>query len=189
MKEKYQGLVKKMLETGLVNQEVYNRLVAVQESENWEMDEWDWLIETYYDDLDDTLINSLLEAAELAICYDAESSQVPPPYVNNMVPALLQFAGLNKSDAEISLDIKKKEVSKNEYTLIIKYKDREYHQSLEDFGDYYDTDGMLTILNDILTNEGKEYILHELSTSDQAFCFFKGDRMKLNAFIESCNQK
>lgn len=189
MKEEFRRLVNKMCDCKILNQEQLALLLKLLDKENWENQEWDWLMDTYYKELDETLVNAVLEAAQLAIIYDAESGQVPPPYEKTMIPLLLEFVGLDNLQTEINLNYTRIETGSDNYFLSINYANNKYDIKLNDIGDYYDVDGMLTILNDIIIAQGKTFIVHEISTNDQSFCFYKGNLISLNTFLTSYDTK
>ena len=188
MKEKFDKLVKAMLSGGIFSKSDYDILIKSSSNySTWDR-KWRWLMESYYDGLEVPLISSMLDEVGLSFGEDAESGQKPPPYESYLVPALLKFADLTKTSV-INLDYNKMVGEDDTYHLNIIYNGKKYSKQLMDCGDYYDVEGLMVLINNILSETNSPIALSELDTEDQGFCFYKGGLDQLNSVLSEYKKR
>lgn len=114
------------------------------------------------------LIWELISQSDRCCRFDAESSRIPPDYVNLVTAILHQFTP--KEHYAINFDCKKTPQGLKDLQLKISRGATTLDFELVDYGDYYDHNGIRHALDSAFTFEDNCSI-YEINTDDQSFCF------------------
>lgn len=170
----FDDIQKDLLDFGIINQPI-----STSQIEEYKKDEF------ASDDLND--IYTVLEISKLIVNFDTEASTIPVDYDN----LLNSFIGIscnkvNKVDSYLQVNFDEKSES-TQYRFFVHFKEKCYVMIPEDFGDWYDVETFVKLLN-IITNEAKtkeKYI--SIGTGDQTATFIFTEMEKYKNLNEMYN--
>ncbi len=166
---KYQVLLNQMLTLQLITAEEYDQLKEQEDHFKEELEPFpDYPV----------AIPAILATVSKGIMRDAESGTIPPDY-QRLVPEIFKLIEKDTGRPKVELVYENVAEGNDLYSLVLTFENDKFERTLQDVGDYYDVNGLLKMINEILNFSNLDYNIISIESNDQAFWWLKGKREKV----------